>query len=108
MLEFQTSHDEVGRTTADVSRDNSDGFFLRRVLRKQTYNVAARRARPEEVKLAPGDFCVSSSEWSYEASMEGGISVSGLLIPHAVMSPLLSGGRLTRPVPVPIGSVPAR
>jgi hypothetical protein len=56
MFEFQTSHCGGGRTNADVSKDNSDNFYLRRVPREEIYTAATTRMTAAEVQLAPGDF----------------------------------------------------
>jgi AraC-like DNA-binding protein len=57
-----------------------------------------------EIQIAAGDFSVSSNEWPAHGSMADGLSASGLLIPRAVLSPLITGGRLTGPVVIPGGS----
>jgi AraC-like DNA-binding protein len=103
-FDFRTTHRIDGRTAADVSRDNSDRFNLRRVSREQIYSAAPTRARAEEVRLAPGDFCITSVGWPNQSAMKDGVSFSALLIPHGVLSPLLAGGRLTRPIAVSAGS----
>ena len=104
LYDFRSSHRIGGRTAADVRRDNSDNFSLHRVLGEEVYAATARRARPEEVRLASSDFCVSSSEWPCQGAMKDGMSVRGLMIPRQVLSPLLIGGRLTGPVAVSAGS----
>jgi hypothetical protein len=104
LYEWQTSHRIGRRTPAVVSRENSGKFHLRRVPHEQIYTAAPTRARPTEVRLGAGDFCVSSTGWPFESLMKDGTSASGLLIPHEVLSPLLAGGRLNCPVRVPAGS----
>jgi AraC-like DNA-binding protein len=104
LFDLQTSHQINGRTTADVSRDNLDKFNLRRVSREQIYSVSPTRGRTEEIRLYPGDFCLTSVGWPNQSAMRGGVSFSALLIPREVLSPLLPGGRLTRPIPVRAGS----
>jgi AraC-like DNA-binding protein len=104
VFEFQTSHCGGGRTTADVRRDNSDRFYLRRVPREEIYAAAPTRATAPEIRLGPGDFCITSSEWPHKCEMKASTSISGLLIPHGVLSPLLAGGRMTRPIAVPARS----
>src|SRR5262249_28984188 len=66
--------------------------------------VYSRDGRTAEVHFAPGDFCISSGEWPSLVSMKDTASVTGLLIPREVLSPLLVGGRLIRPMAVPAGS----
>jgi AraC-like DNA-binding protein len=101
---YQTSHRIGRRTRADVSRDSSGRFQLRRVAREQIYTASSTRATGAEIRLGPRDFCVTSTGWPYQSSMKDGTSGSGLLIPREVLSPLLAGGRLTRPILVPAGS----
>lgn len=62
------------------------------------------RATGPKIQLGPGDFCITSTEWSYQSSMKDGTSGSGLLIPHEVLSPLLAAGRLTGPIALRRGS----
>jgi AraC-like DNA-binding protein len=111
LFDYQTSHRIGKRTAADVSRDDSGKFQLRRVAGQQIYTAAATRASAADLRLGPRDFCVTSTAWPYESLMENGTSGSGLLIPHGVLSPLLAGGRLIRPVQVsgasPLGSFDA-
>jgi AraC-like DNA-binding protein len=105
LYEFQTSHRSGGRTAADVSKDNSERFFrLRRVHFDESYTVGLSRATEAEIRVAAGDFCVSSGGWPSLARHKDGSLESGLLIPHEVLSPLLAGGRLTSPIAIPAGS----
>jgi AraC-like DNA-binding protein len=109
LYEWQTSHRIGRRTPAVVSLETSGRFHLRRVPREQIYIGGPTPATAAEIRLAPGDFCVTSTGWPFESLMKDGTSASGLLIPHEVLSPLLAGGRLTRPVLVlggsPLGSL---
>ena len=108
LFDYQTSHRIGKRTAADVSRGDAGKFQLRRVAGQQIY-TAATRASAADLRLGPRDFCVTSTAWPYQSLMENGTSGSGLLIPHGVLSPLLAGGRLIRPVRVsgasPLGSL---
>jgi AraC-like DNA-binding protein len=104
LIDFQTPHRTGGRTAADARQDNSDRFQLRRVRCEEIYTAAPTRSRSEELRLAPGDFYVSSCEWPYEWETQDGTSASGLVIPRAVLSPLIAGGRLTGPVVIPARS----
>lgn len=103
-FDFRTSHRIDGRTAADVSRDNFNNFNLRRVSREQIYSAAPTHGRTEEIRLAPGDFCISSTRWPNQSAMKEGVCFSALLIPSGVMSPLLTGGRLTGPVAISAGA----
>ena len=101
LFRYETSHRVGRRTAADVSKDTAQAYQLRRFPREAIYS---RDGRAAEVRFAPGDFCVSSGEWPSLVSMKDTASVTGLLIPREVLSPLLVGGRLIRPMAVPTGS----
>jgi AraC-like DNA-binding protein len=102
--EWETSHRIGMRTPADASRESSGRFHLRRVPSEQIYTGGPTHAADAEIRLGPGDFCVTSTGWPFQSSMKNGTSASGLLIAHEVLSPLLAGGCLTRPVLVRAGS----
>jgi AraC-like DNA-binding protein len=104
LFNYQDSCQTGGRTAADVRRDNSERFHLHRVPREQIYTAAPVRGTTLEIRQIPGDFYITSSEWPFQATMRDWVSVSGLIIPHGVLSPLLAGGRLNCPVRVPVGS----
>jgi len=74
MFDFRTSHRINGRTAADVSRDNLDKFNLRRVSREQIYSVSTIPGQTEEIRLAPGDFCLTSVRWPNQSATKGGVS----------------------------------
>ena len=65
---------------------------------------AAPRSTRVDLVHEPGDFCVSSSEWQFDAELQGAASFSLLVIPHVALSPLLAGGRLARPFLLSAGS----
>jgi AraC-like DNA-binding protein len=105
LYELQDSHRSGGRTAADISSDNSERFFrLRRVPCEENHTVSPSRRTPAEIRLGPGDFCVSSGGWPSHGRQKDGTSETGLLIPHGVLSPLVAGGRLSGPVVIPAGS----
>ena len=105
LYELQDAHRSGGRTATDISRDNSERFFrLRRVPSDEIYSVAPTRMVTAEIRLGPGDFCISSGGWPSQGTQKDGTSESGLFIPHRVLSPLIAGGRLTRPISVSAGS----
>ena len=76
---------------------------------EQIYSVSPTRGRTEEIRLSPGDFCISSVGWPNQSAMTDGVAFSALLVPREVLSPLFAGGHLTRPIPLraasPIGSL---
>ena len=104
LFNYQDSSRSGGRTFLDVRKDYSQRFHLHRVPREQIYSATPTRAKAFDIQQVPGDFYITSSEWPFQAAMKDWVSVSGLIIPTEVLSPLLAGGRLIRPVPIPASS----
>jgi hypothetical protein len=101
LYEFQTTHQaEAGQ----VRRHTSDMFALCRVLREEIYVAKTTHARSTEVRLHPGDMGISVGEWPTLVTKTGEACGHGIIIPGALLSPLLAGGRITAPVGVPAGS----
>jgi AraC-like DNA-binding protein len=104
LFEYQTPYQTGRRTAADVGRGRGDTFRLQRLPRECISRATTTPATTTEIRIAAGDFSVTSTEWPNRGSMKDGLSASGLLIPHAVLSPLIAGGRLTGPVAIRAGS----
>ena len=108
LLDIETGLEKARRTGADVHKDKTEAFFIRRFRRPLIWRAAPRSTRVDLVH-EPGDFCVSSTEWEFDAESKGAASFSVLVIPHAALSPLLAGGRLARPFRLsaasPLGSL---
>src|SRR5580658_4813700 len=108
LLNIESGLERVQRTGADVARDKAEAFFIRRFRRPLIWK-AAPRSTPVDLIHDPGDFCVSSTEWRFDAESKGTASFEMLVVPQAALSPLLAGGRLTRPFrppgATPIGSL---
>jgi AraC-like DNA-binding protein len=101
LYEFQTTHRaEYGQ----VRTHTSDRFALCRVLSEEVYVAAPTRARAMEIRLYPGDIGISPCEWPALVTKKGEAHGRGIVIPGAVLSPLLAGGHLTCPIAVPAGS----
>ncbi len=100
LLEIETGLQRVRRTAADVAADKSEAFFIRQFRRPMIWR-AAPRSTPVDLIHEPGDFCVSSTEWRFDAESKGAASFGILVIPQGALSPLLAGGRLTRPFRLP-------
>ena len=100
LLEIETGLQRVRRTAADVAADKGEAFFIRRFRRPMIWR-AAPRSTPVDLIHEPGDFCVSSTEWRFDAESKGAASFGILVIPQGALSPLLTGGRLTRPFRLP-------
>jgi AraC-like DNA-binding protein len=104
LLNIETGLERIQRTAADVAKDKTEAFFIRRFGRPTTWRVAPGNM-PVELIYEPGDFCVSSTEWRFDAESKGPASFDMLVIPQAALSPLLAGGRLVRPFRLP-GAAP--
>ena len=100
LLDIQSGLERVQRTAADVAKDKTEAFCIRRFRRPSIWKVAAGSI-PVDLIHDPGDFCVSSTEWRFDAESKGPASFDLLVIPLAALSPLLAGGRLARPFRLP-------
>ncbi len=100
LLDIKSGFERVQRTAADVAKDKTEAFFIRRFRRPEIWR-AAPGSTPVDLVHEAGDFCVSSTEWQFEAESEGPASFEMLVIPQAALSPLLTGGRLARPFRLP-------
>ena len=88
------------RTAADVAKDKTEAFFIRRFARPVIWR-AAPGSTPVDLLHEPGDFCISLTEWQFDAESKGPALFDMLVIPQAALSPLLMGGRLARPFRLP-------
>ena len=108
LLDIETGLERARRTRADVQRDKTEAIYIRRFRRPMIWRAAPASTRVDLVH-EPGDFCVSSSEWQFDAESKGAAWFSVLVIPHVALSPLLAGGRLARPFRLsaasPLGSL---
>jgi hypothetical protein len=100
LLDIKSGLERVQRTAADVAKDKTDAVFIRRSHRPAIWRVAPG-SMPVDLIHEPGDFCVSSTEWRFDAESKGPDSFDMLVIPQAALSPLLAGGRLARPFRLP-------
>lgn len=104
LTDVQTPYRRLLRTRADVARDTARRFGLVRVPTATEHNARPTHAREEQLRLAPGDLVISSSEWTFDTAAASGAWSSMLLIAEEQLSPLLAGGRLTRPLAIPAAS----
>jgi AraC-like DNA-binding protein len=100
LLDVKSGLERVQRTSADVAKDKSEAFFVRRFRQPAIWRIAPGSV-PVDLIHEPGDFCVSSGEWRFDAESKGPASFDMLVIPQAALSPLLAGGRLARPFRLP-------
>ena len=92
--------ERVQRTAADVAKDKTEAFFIHRFARPVIWR-AAPGSTPVDLLHEPGDFCISSTEWRFDAESKGPALFDMLVIPQAALSPLLMGGRMARPFRLP-------
>jgi AraC-like DNA-binding protein len=100
LLEINSGLERIRRTAADVSSDKTEAIFIRRFRRPSFWRVT-RGSMPVDLIHEPGDFCVTSTEWLFDAESKGTASFAMLVVPQAALSPLLAGGRLARPFRLP-------
>jgi AraC-like DNA-binding protein len=108
LLDIKSGLERVQRTAADVARDKIEAFFVRR-FRVPVIWKATPRGTPVDLIHEPGDFCVTSTEWQFDAQSKGPVSLDLLIIPQAALSPIIAGGRLESPFRLsgasPLGSL---
>lgn len=100
LLDIKSGLERVQRTAADVAKDKTEAFFVRRFRRPAIWRVDPGSV-PADIILEPGDFCVSSTAWRFAEESEGPAWFDMLVIPQAALSPLLDRGRLARPFRLP-------
>jgi AraC-like DNA-binding protein len=100
LLNIRSGLEKVQRTAADVAKDKTAAFFVRRYRRKAIWRIAPGRM-PLVLIHEPGDFCVSSTEFRFDRESNGHALFEILVIPQAALAPLLAGGRLRGPFRLP-------
>lgn len=100
ILNIRSGLERVQRTAADVAKDQSEAFFIRRYRRPAIWRLAPN-SLPADLIHEAGDFCVSSTEWRFQRESKGPAMFEMLVIPRAALSPLLARGRLRRPFQLP-------
>jgi AraC-like DNA-binding protein len=108
LMDIRANHTAARRTAAHVARDTAGAFAICRFNSTSTWK-ASPRSTPVEIQFAPGDLVVTSSEWEFDAIGMTTADWDVLVIPQNALSPLLTGGRLTRPFKVatdsPLGAL---
>jgi AraC-like DNA-binding protein len=100
LLNIRSGLERVQRTAADVAKDKTAAFFVRRYRRPAIWRVAPG-SMPIVLTHEPGDFCVSSTEFRFDRESKDPVLFEMLVIPRAALAPLLAGGRLRRPLRLP-------
>jgi AraC-like DNA-binding protein len=104
VLDVATGHCTARRTNFEVARDKKEMLYLLRPDCEFRSTIGPTTSSARECQFLPGDLGVASSEWLFDAAASSSISFDMLLLPPEVLSPLLAGGRLTRPWVVSSGS----
>ncbi len=89
IIEVDSNNPDAQRTTADLARSRGDTVLLHRVVSPERYRVGG-----EAYSLGPGDFCIPPTDAPFRCHQPEGIRGPALLIPRAVLNPLLAGGHL--------------
>ena len=100
LLDIGSGPPELQRTATDLARDKSGAFLVWR-FRRLTVWSGGPDGSPIELVHEAGDLCVSRSEWRFDMKSEGMASFDIFVAPRAALSPLLAGGRLSRPFRLP-------
>ena len=100
LIDIEAGLEKAQRTAADVAKDRTEAFYIRRFRRPLIWK-AAPKSTPVDLVFEPGDFCLSATEWRFDAEAKGGAEFKILVIPHGALSPLLARGRLQRPFRLP-------
>jgi AraC-like DNA-binding protein len=103
LLEIESGLRHIRRTASDIAHDTKEALFVRRYHSPLIWK-AGPRSTPVDLRHEAGDFCVSATEWEFDAEAREAVAFTLLVIPQSVLSPLLAGGRLTRPFRVPATS----
>jgi AraC-like DNA-binding protein len=96
LMEIRANHAAARRTAAHVARDTAGAFAICRFNSTATWQ-AAPRSTPVDLQFAPGDWVVTAREWEFDAIGMTTADWDVLIIPQTALSPLLTGGRVTRP-----------
>lgn len=103
LLDIRAGLRKAQRTDADVAKDRTEAFFIRRY-RTPTLWKARPKSTPVDLVFEAGDFSFSATEWRFDAEAKDSAAYGLLVIPHAALSPLIAGGRLRRPFRLPAAS----
>ena len=91
LADLHTTHGSVEKTPSDLARGASDSALLYLAVQAgQTYAVGSH-----VMELGPGDICIVPMDRRFRGSA-GAIAFRSVLIPHAVLGPMLAGRELER------------
>ena len=96
LMDIQGNYTAARRTAAHVATDTTQAFAICRFGSATSWKAAPRSTRVD-IHFAPGDWVVTSGEWEFYAIGMTAPEGEVLVIPRSVLSPLLTGGRLTSP-----------
>ena len=96
LARFSVSHGAVEKTASDLSRDPNDSVLLYVALgRPQLYTFGG-----QDYALADGDICIVPMDRKYRGGANA-LDSQSVLIPKAVLSPMLAGGNVRAVVHLP-------
>lgn len=104
LTDLETSHGSIEKTAGDIARGASDSVpVYLAVESSQHYQLG-----PHDYPMAPGDVCIVPMDRRFHCQA-GDMAFRSLLIPHAVLSPLMAVRELTRahhlPASAPLGAL---
>ena len=100
LLDIVSGPSRLQRTAADLASDKTEAFLVWR-FRRPTIWSGGLDGSPVKLVHEAGDLCVSYTGWRFEMESEGMASFDIFVAPRAALSPLLAGGRLSRPFRLP-------
>lgn len=89
LFDIESTNAVAQRSAADVARGQADMVMFHRVVSPEHYRIGGAA-----YSLAPGDLCIPPIDKQFHCHQPEGIRGPALLIPHAVLTPLLAGGQL--------------
>lgn len=91
LADLQTSHGSIEKTANDLSRGASDSVLVYLAVESGQHYQVGR----DEYAMVPGDVCIVPMDRRFHGAA-GSIAFRSLLIPNAVLAPLMAGRELTR------------
>lgn len=99
MVELQSSHGSIEKSASNLSRSSDDSVML--YLAAETSHHS--RSNAYEFRMSRGDVCIVPMAQRFNCDA-GGVAFRSLLIPQAVLSPLMAGGELNQACLLPAGA----
>ena len=94
LADVKSSNRSRSRNACDIAHDHVDVVALQLVL----HNPVAFEFLADSLALQPGDLCLFAMDWPHRVRSANGVSLRSLEVPRALLSPLIAGGSLCRPL----------